>query len=330
MGAGLPYRETGEHPMFRKSLTLAMVLLIPTIAQARVGLKVVATTPDYAALAEAIGGDRVSIKTLAKPTEDSHFVDAKPSHVVTLNRADVLIESGAALEIAWLSTLVGSARNKTVLPGAAGRVKGSDGIVLLDIPATLDRSQGDVHAMGNPHFLMDPLNAGIVAAHLADVFCRLDPDGCASYQDNLSRFTRTLDARMKVWTETLSPYRGTSIVTYHNTWRYFARRFHLQADTFLEPKPGIPPSPPHLARVIKKMKAAGMKVILVEPFQARKTAAVVAGHTGATVVDVCQFPGGIPGTEHDYFALMDANVNAIARAFGGAAAQSVTAPREES
>jgi len=300
--------------MSHKLFVLAAVLLLPTAIHARAELKVVATTPDYAALAAAIGGSRVSIKTLAKATEDSHFVDAKPSHIVALNRADVLIESGAGLEIGWLSALVGGARNKKVLPGATGRVKGSDGIELLDVPAVLDRSQGDVHAMGNPHFLMDPLNAGIVVGHLANVFCQLDAAGCASYQENLSRFRKTLGVRIKIWEETLAPYSGTPIVTYHNTWRYFAERFHLQAETFLEPKPGIPPSPPHLAKVIEKMKSGGMKVILVEPFQSRKTAEVVAGHTGATVVDICQFPGGIQGTD-DYFSLMDANVNSIARAF---------------
>ncbi len=303
--------------MPRRLLTLVALLLLPLAIQARTGLKIVATTPDYAALAAAIGGDRLSIKTLAKATEDPHFVDARPSHIVSLNRADVLIESGAALEIGWLSPLVEGARNKNVLSGAAGRVKGSVGIQLLDIPAVLDRSQGDIHAMGNPHFLMDPVNAGIVAQHLANVFCQLDADGCATYQDNLARFKRTLDERMKAWTEQLAPYQGTPIVTYHNTWKYFIKRFQLQAEIFVEPKPGIPPSPPHLAKVIKKMEAAGIKVILVEPFQPRKTAEFVSEHTGATVVDVCQFPGGIAGTDGDYFALMDANVNTIARAFDG-------------
>ena len=302
--------------MPRRLLTFVALLLLPLAIQARTGLKIVATTSDYAALAAAIGGDRLSIKTLAKATEDPHFVDAKPSHIVSLNRADVLIESGAGLEIAWLSPLIEGARNKNILSGAAGRVKGSDGIQLLDIPAVLDRSQGDVHAMGNPHFLMDPVDAGIVAGHLANVFCQLDADGCSSYQDNLARFRRTLDERMKVWTEILAPYRGAPIVTYHNTWKYFAKRFQLEAETFVEPKPGIPPSPPHLAKVIKRMETAGMKVILVEPFQPRKTAEFVSDHTGATVVDVCQFPGGIAGTDGDYFALMDANVNTIARAFG--------------
>ena len=299
--------------MSRKLLTVLVALLIPAAVQAKGGLKVVATTPDYAALAAAIGGDRVSIKTLAKATEDPHFVDAKPSHIVKLNRADVLIESGADLEIGWLPPLVEGARNKKVLPGATGRIRGSSGVEMLDVPEVLDRAKGDIHALGNPHFLMDPLNAEIVVERLADVFCRLDTEGCPIYEKNLARFNEALDDKMQEWTEKLAPYRGTPLVTYHNTWRYFARRFQLQADTFLEPKPGIPPSPPHLAKVIQKMKEEGMKVILVEPFQSRKTAEVVGGHAEATVVDVAQFPGGLPGTD-DYFSLMDTVVNAVAGA----------------
>ncbi len=297
----------------RTLLTLIVALLIAAAVPARAGLKVVATTPDYAALAREIGGERLSIKTLAKPTEDPHFVDAKPSHIVALNRADVLIESGAGLEIGWLAPLVEGGRNKKVLSGATGRVNGSDGIQLLDVPAVLDRSHGDVHSMGNPHFLMDPLNAGIVAGRLAEAFCREDPDGCAFYEENLAGFGKTLGAKMQTWMDRLEPHRGKPIVTYHNTWRYFAKRFQLQADTFLEPKPGIPPSPPHLAKVIKRMNAAGIKAILVEPFQSRKTAEAVAGHTGASVVDVAQFPGGLPDTD-DYFSLMDAVVDGISKA----------------
>ncbi len=299
--------------MHRTILTLIVAIFTTAGIAAGAGLKVVATTPDYAALAQEIGGDRLSIKTLAKPTEDPHFVDAKPSHIVALNRADVLIESGAGLEIGWLSPLVEGGRNKKVLSGASGRVEGFKGIQLLDVPAVLDRSHGDVHSMGNPHFLMDPLNAGIVAGHLSEAFCRQDPDGCASYEENLAVFRTTLGAKMQGWIDRLEPHRGAPIVTYHNTWRYFAKRFHLNAETFLEPKPGIPPSPPHLAKVIKRMNAAGMKVILVEPFQSRKTAEAVAGHTGATVVDVAQFPGGLPGTD-DYFSLMDAVVEGISKA----------------
>jgi ABC-type Zn uptake system ZnuABC Zn-binding protein ZnuA len=287
---------------------------------ARAGLEIVATTPDYGAVARAIGGSRVKVTVLAKPTEDPHFVDAKPSHIVGLNRADALVESGAELELGWLPPLVEGARNRNVLAGARGRFLGASGVELLDMPVALDRSRGDVHARGNPHFLMDPLNTGIVARRLAETFCGLDPGSCPDYRDNLAEFERRLEERMQAWRARLAPFAGASIVTYHNTWRYFARRFELRADTFLEPKPGIPPSPPHLQKVIEEMRAKGMKVILVEPFQSRRTAETVAAHTGAMVVDVCQFPGGLPGTDQDYFALMDANVDAIAGALAGTVA----------
>jgi ABC-type Zn uptake system ZnuABC Zn-binding protein ZnuA len=296
-------------------LVQAMLFTLAALpAAAASQLNVVATTPDYAALAAAVGGDRVKIKTLAKPTEDPHFVDARPSHVVTLNRADVLIESGAGLEVGWLSPLVEGARNKDLLPGGRGRVAGSTGVKLFDVPATLDRSQGDVHAAGNPHFLMDPANARIVATTLARVFCERSPTDCPAFETNLANFKQRLDTSEKAWSARLAPFAGRSIVTYHNTWRYFAERFGLRAEVFLEPKPGIPPSPPHLAEVIREMQEQGMKAILVEPFQSEKTAASVASRVGAEVVHVCQFPGGLAGTEGDYISLMQANVEAVAHA----------------
>jgi zinc/manganese transport system substrate-binding protein len=293
---------------------LSIVPLLLAASGAHAALRVVATTPEYAAVASAVGGDKVSVSYLAKPTEDPHFVDAKPSHLVALNRADVLVEGGADLEVGWLPPLVQESRNPRIAPGGAGRVAASEGIQLLDVPASLDRSKGDLHAAGNPHFMMDPENAGIVAHHLADVFCRLDTGSCAVYQANRERFEKTLDERMKIWMAKLSPFKGTPVVTYHSTWRYFAARFGLVSDTYLEPKPGIPPSPPHLAEVIAKMNDLKIRVILVEPHQNRKQAEVLAEHTGGTVVNVCQFPGGLPGTDGDFFALMDADVRAIASA----------------
>lgn len=279
---------------------------------AAAALRVVATTPEYGALASTIGGDKVTVAALAKPTEDPHFVDAKPSHIVTLNRADLLIEGGADLEVGWLPPLLEGARNTKIATGAPGHVRASEGIQLLDVPATLDRSQGDVHAAGNPHFMMDPVDARAVAGHIADALCAVDAASCSTYKSNLTAFQTKLDTKMTEWSATLAPFKGTSIVTYHPTWKYFAKRFGLVSDLYLEPKPGIPPSPPHLAEVIQKMTAGSMKVILVEPFQSRKTAEAVADRTGAKVVDVCQFPGGIDGTAGDYIALMDADVKAIA------------------
>lgn len=296
-------------------ICLVSVALIPGASRAGGKLKVVATTPDYAALAQAIGGDRITIKTLAKPTEDPHFVDARPSHIVTLNRADLLIESGADLELGWLPPLIEGSRNKTLMAGEAGRFLGSGGVQLRDVPTVLDRAQGDIHARGNPHFLMDPVNSGIVASRLTERFCMLDADSCPVYRESLVRFTDQLETKMMTWSKRLAPYKGMQIVTYHKTWTYFTGRFGLLCDTFLEPKPGIPPSPPHLAKVIANMKANAMRVILVEPFQSHKTAQAVAGHTGATVVDVCQFPGALPDTD-TYFSLIDAVVDGIANALG--------------
>jgi zinc/manganese transport system substrate-binding protein len=281
-------------------------------------LEVVATTPDFAAVAMAVGGDEVSVLALAKPTEDPHFVDARPSHVVKLNRADALIEGGAELEIGWLPPLVEGARNPKIAVGAPGRIVASEGIQLLDVPASVDRSKGDMHALGNPHFMLDPVNAKTVAAHIADAFCRIDAAHCATYRANLGRFTASIDRKMKDWSATLAPFAGSAIVTYHVSWRYFAQRFDLKADTFLEPKPGIPPSPPHLAEVIAKMNAEHIRAILVEPYQQRKVADAVASHTGASLASVAQFPGAHPGTENDYIALVDANVKAIAQALGAA------------
>lgn len=293
--------------MLVASTALLMILASPAAA----GLRVVATTPEYGALALAIGGDRVSVSTLAKPTEDPHFVDARPSHVVTLNRADLLIEGGAELEAAWLLPLIEGSRNPKVAVGAPGRLRASEGVALLDVPAVLDRSQGDVHAAGNPHFMMNPDNAALVAGHITERFCALDAANCASYRERLQAFTDRLQQSTRAWEAALAPFKGRPIVTYHPTWRYFAASFGLVSDTYLEPKPGIPPSPPHLAQVIEKMNQLRIGVILVEPFQSRKTAMAVAERTGATVVDVCQFPGGLPGTDQDYIALMDADVRAI-------------------
>ena len=298
-----------------RSITSALALVLAFAARADAALKVVATTSEYGALATQLGGDRVSVTTIAKPTEDPHFVDARPSQIVALSRADALIEGGAELEIGWLPPLLEGARNGKILAGAPGRIVGSEGIQLVDIPAAADRSQGDTHLAGNPHFMLDPMNAKVVAEHLVRVFSALDPGGAATYKTNLTQFESALAIKMKEWTAALAPFAGKPIVTYHPTWRYFGRRFGLVSDTYLEPKPGIPPSPPHLAEVMQKMKAQNIHVLLVEPYQPRKTAEAVASRTDAQVVDVCQFPGGLPGTD-TYISLIDADVKRIAQALG--------------
>ena len=285
-----------------------------TLLTAHAKLNVVATTTDFAAIAKEIGGDKIDLTTLAKPTEDPHFVDAKPSFIVKLNHADVLVEGGAELEIGWLPALLDQSRNEKVAAGAPGHVSCMQGIQLLEVPSTLDRSKGDIHAAGNPHYTTDPINAKIIAQNIANAFCALDEKSCEAYRANLKKFDDAIDAKMVEWQKTLEPFKGQQIVSYHDSWLYFGGRFGLKIELFLEPKPGIPPTPAHLAEVITKMKQDNTHVIIVDPYLNRKTAETVARNTGATVVDVTQFPGGVKGTEGGYIQMLDYLVNSIAKA----------------
>ena len=292
-------------------LLLPLLALVALPAQAR--LHVVATTPDLGAIAHAIGGDLIDLSTLAKPTEDPHFVDAKPSFIVKLNHADALVEGGAELEAGWLTPLLEGARNPKLAPGKPGRIAASDGLALLEVPAALDRAQGDIHAAGNPHFLGDPLNAKIVAAHIARSLSELDPGAAAQFAANRKAFDDRLEAKLAGWQRLLAPYQGRPIVTYHNYWIYFGRHFGFPMELFLEPKPGIPPTPAHLAAVITKIKSNQLKLVVVQPYQNRKTAETVAAHTGAAVLDWPSFPGG-KGTE-SYEDWMDYLVQSIVKGF---------------
>ena len=297
-----------------KNINLSRVISAAAIAfvasTANAQIKVVATTPDLASLAREIGGNAVSVMALAKPTEDPHFVDAKPSHIVTLNRADVLIDGGAELELGWLPPLLESSRNPKIAAGAPGRVVASTGIRMLEIPSSFDRSKGDVHSLGNPHFLVDPLDAKIVAKNIADHFSRVDPKSASIYAANLARFNSAVDAKTAQWTSALAPYKGAKIVTYHKDFLYFATRFGLTIVDELEPKPGIAPSPAHLASVIGTMKSQGVKVVLVQPYQNRRTAETVARQTGATVLDMPEQPGAKSNTP-TYITMMDNLVNTL-------------------
>jgi zinc/manganese transport system substrate-binding protein len=290
------------------------LLVASSPAQAR--LKVVATTPDLGALAHHIGGDLIDLTVLARPTEDAHFVDPKPSFVLKLNRADVLIEGGAELELGWLPPLLEQARNPKLAAGVPGRVDCSRGIEMLEVPASVDRSKGDIHALGNPHYLLDPANARIVAATICDALCRSEEKSAPQFRANLERFQQALTAKLVEWQKLLAPCAGKRIVSYHNSWPYFSRRFGLRIDLFLEPKPGIAPSGAHLAGLVETMKAEKVRVILVEPQMGRKTAESVARSVDSLLAEVAQFPGGLKGTENDYIGFMDRVVRSIARTAG--------------
>lgn len=297
--------------MKRFLFILCCAVALASPAQAK--LKVVATLPDLGSLAREVGGDKVEVGVLAKPTEDSHFVDARPSFVVQLRDADVLIDGGAELEIGWLPPLLQNARNPKIEVGKPGRVQASQGVRLMNVPTSATRAAGDVHALGNPHFVVDPIIAKTVAQHIAQAFSAIDAANAAAYDANYKKFEATINAKLQEWGTAMLPFKGQNVVAYHDSWPYFAHRFGVNIDTFLEPKPGIPPSPSHLAEVIDKMKAQKIKAIIVEPFHDRKIAEKVASSTGAKVVDFAQYPGGLPGTD-SYVQLIDKLVANLAAA----------------
>lgn len=293
---------------------LAITLFsIALAASAHAKLNVVATLPDFGSLAREIGGDKVEVITLAKPTEDPHFVDARPSFVVSLRNADVLIDGGAELEIGWLPPLLQNARNPKLEVGQPGRVQASGGIRLMNVPTNVTRAAGDVHALGNPHFMTDPIIAKAVAQHIAQSFATVDAANAGYYAANYKKFEATINAKLQEWGTTMLPFKGQSVVAYHDSWPYFAHRFGLNIDVFLEPKPGIPPSPSHLAEVIAQMKAQHIKAVIVEPFHDRKVAERAASATGAKVVDFAQYPGALPDTD-TYVKLIDTLISRLAAA----------------
>lgn len=274
-------------------------------------LDVVATLPDYGAIAQAIGGDKVKVTSLARGTEDAHFVDAKPSFVRVLNKADLLIEGGAELELGWLPPLVAGARNKAILPGAPGDLKLSQHVQLLDVPTQpVDRSMGDVHPNGNPHFNLDPLNGKPMAEAIADKLAALAPANAQFFRANQKKFVQELERKFAEWKKLMEPLKGTKVVTYHKSYDYFLERFGLILAGTIEPKPGIEPSPTHINALIPRAKSEGVKFVIIEPNRPRRTPEYVAEAIGAKVVVL---PALVDGHEQakDYLQLFDYNVRQI-------------------
>jgi ABC-type Zn uptake system ZnuABC Zn-binding protein ZnuA len=290
-------------------------------AEAAKNVKIVATITTFGQIARAVGGDRVEVYVLDPPTQDVHFYEPRPTDILKLSKADLFVHAGLDLEL-WRGPLVEAARNRDFFPGGRRQVDCSRGITLLDIPTggQISRAYGDIHLYGNPHYFTDPANFGIIAASIESKLAEVDPANAAEYKRNLAAFQSRLDAALPRWKAKLAPYAGQPLVSYHNTWPYFARTFGLEIDTFLEPKPNIPPSPSHLKDVMNEIREKKIRAILIEPFQHRPYAEEVAKQTGAKVVLVSQSPGGMPGT-NDLFAWMDALTTSVANALssGGSA-----------
>jgi len=298
---------------FKISL-LAAALVGARVAPVGAQLRVVTSTTDLWDIARQVGGQRVVAKHISEGYQDPHFVEAKPSFVLDLRKADVWAYVGLDLEIGWMQTLLDGARNRKIAPGAPGHVDVSTAMPVIDVPrGNVDRSQGDVHPRGNPHYWLDPSNAKRIAELFKDRFTQLDPDGASVYAANAAAFAAKLAAAEREWAPLLARIRGKAVVGWHTSWRYFAQYTGLQLVGFMEPKPGVPPSPSHLAGLILTMKRTGAKLIIMEPFYDRKTADFVAAKAGAKVLVVPPSVGGTRGV-NDYVALMRHDIEAVAQA----------------
>jgi len=268
-----------------------------------------------AALALEVGGDRVDVNSIAKGYQDPHFVEAKPSFLLMLRRADVVITVGLQLEIGWLPPLITQCGNPKIQPGAPGYLEASQFAQILDIPTgPVSRAMGDVHPLGNPHYWLDPANGRRIAKGIADKLGQLDPPNAGYFAQRFKDFDQRLATAEQKWDEAMKPYRGRKVVTYHNSLPNFAKRFGLNVIGYVEPRPGIPPSPGHTIQLIGLMKRENCKIIMVEPYFDLKTPNSVARETGAKVVQYLPSVGGEKGVD-DYFKLFDYDIDLLTKAF---------------
>ena len=287
-------------------LTIGCVLLAGWVTAAP--LQVVCTTPDLADLCRQVGGAEVEVTSLAKGVEDPHFVEARPGFVRLLSRADMFVQMGMELELGYAPLLLESSRNSRLRPGSPGLVDASSVIEPLQVPAgPVDRSMGDVHPDGNPHYLLDPENGIKVAQLLAESLSRVQPASAALFQERSRTYAARLRERVAAWQAELASLRGRAFTGDHDLWVYFARRFDLNQALLLEPKPGVPPSTHHLQMVVARMKEDGIKLILTTPYFDPRPARFVAGETGARIVALAHQVGARPGTD-TYEAMLAYNV----------------------
>jgi zinc/manganese transport system substrate-binding protein len=299
----------------KKNIAGLMLLVALSFAHvASAAVKVITTTEDLAAIVKEIGGDRVSVEALARGYQDPHFVEAKPSFILKLHSADLLVLVGRELEVAWLPPLITQSRNAKIQPGGMGYLDASLTARILDIPTgQITRAMGDVHPQGNPHYWLEPGNGRRVAQAVQQKLTALSAADAAYFSQRYADFDRRLTEAEKRWRAMIAPYKGLKIVTYHRSWPNFADAFGLDVIGYVEPKPGIPPSPAHTLALIEQMKRQNIKIILVEPYFDLKTPNAIARDTGAQVLVMPPSVGGVKEVTN-YFQLFDYDLNLLVSA----------------
>jgi ABC-type Zn uptake system ZnuABC Zn-binding protein ZnuA len=292
-----------------------LVLAASGTAGAASKLNVVTSTEDLAAITREVGGDRVNVDSIAKGYQDPHFVEPKPSFLLKLQKADLLEVVGLQLEIGWLPTLITQSRNSKIQPASPGYLDLSKYCQILEIPTgQVTRAMGDVHPLGNPHYWLDPENGRRIAKAVRDKLGALQPADTSYFAEHYADFDRRLTAAQKVWESKMAPYRGRKVVTYHRSWPNFCDRFGLVVVDYVEPKPGIPPTPSHTLDLINTMQRENIKLILVEPYFDLRTPNSIAQKIGGEVIVLLPSVGGVKEVK-DYFQLFDYDMNLLVSAF---------------
>jgi len=289
-------------------------LFTSSIAAAK-KLNVITATTDLASLAQEVGGDKINVESMAKGYQDPHFVEAKPSFLLKLQHADLLVVVGLQLEIGWLPPLITQSGNSRIQVGANGYLDAAQFAEILEIPqGSITRAMGDVHPLGNPHYWLDPDNGRRVAKGIAAKLGEMDPEDAAYFQQRDQDFERRLAEADKKWQADMKPFQGRKVITYHNSAPNFAKHFGLNVVGFVEPRPGIPPTPSHTLDVINMMKRDHVKVIMVEPYFDRKTPDSIARESGGTVVEYLPSVGGVKEVT-TYFQLFEYDIALLTKAF---------------
>jgi zinc/manganese transport system substrate-binding protein len=295
-------------------ILIASLMMILVVNYTRAGIiKVVTTTQDTRSITELIGGDKVEVFAIATGYQNPHFVDPKPSYIIKLSSADMYVTLGLDLESGWSPSLLSSSRNTKIQKGSDGYVDASVGVSLMQVPSSINRAEGDIHAFGNPHYWLDPMNGKVIARNICNGLEKISPENKSIFEANLKKFDDQIDLKIKAWSSAMAGFKGSKVIAYHNEWCYFENRFGLQIVDFMEPKPGIPPTPSQLVKIIKEVKDNSIKVIITSPYFTASSSDVVSKQTGAKTLVLATSVGAFDSIKN-YYDLFDYNIRLLSGA----------------
>src|ERR1035437_8515011 len=298
----------------KTNIYITLGILIGTLSFCNAGtIHVVTTTQDTKSIAEIIGGNKIDVFAIATGYQNPHFVDPKPSYIIKLANADLFVTLGLDLESGWSPSLLTSSKNRKIQKGSDGYVDASVGVTLMQVPSSINRAEGDIHIFGNPHYWLDPLNGKVIARNICDGLEKISPENRALFEANLKIFDDQIDLKIKAWSAAMASFKGAKVIAYHNEWCYFENRFGLKIVDFMEPKPGIPPTPTQLVKIIKEVKENNIKVIITSPYFTASSSDVVSKQTGATTLVLATSVGALDPIKN-YYDLFDYNIKLLSSA----------------